>query len=1035
MKNIDYKKWIENQFYYISDKLYEEARQFLEIEANTKINYLLLDNRWHYIGKNQKQGYKGHIYQDNEGKPRLDLVFHPFKGSKETVLFKDLTVIASLWTEELTGKASKPQYKTDNKARKEAEEKEAANTKYKQELFEKLKEYYPKAPIVTKSTYCDRKKIPIVQGMKTSKGAYRYTNRYDCINLPITTMDKGTIGFQQIFDENVVGSGKDKTNKSFVGKLSNGFVLIESILTEGLKIEPCVSLSAPFKLDELIICEGFATGMSLHLASGLPVFCCLSIINLKKVLPILRKTYGTKSKCKIYLAPDNDKAKEFELDDKGKPKINIGLVTVHKLAIRYGCYVLPIESEHKSIDFNDLHVRDGIGAVIKAVNSAQKPNPIVAFTETLRGLVKGDRYLKPIEDLIDGVTFIKSPQGTGKTQALSKIVKDYRTNGISVLVITHRESLAYSLGKRFGLEIYNDLPQHYLRIQSGLVICVNSLYKLDEAAYFDAVIIEEAEQFIRNIKERHIQHKHENMTMFESILTKARKVTLLDADLGMLSYTLKEAYRPNDKVQKIENYYPVGENKKVVVVDKKGLALKAFYDALAKGEKTAFFCNSLDLSRAVHEEVSTRFTDLNVMVANSETSNTEAVREANTSPELFNQYDALIASPTIQTGISIEGNHFTKVVGCFQTGVGISDDFLQQLWRIREAKDYIVWFDSRNIHNPYSEKQLEEGFNAANQKEVEDLGNLETVDNEKYRRLKNAAIVLEARDKSSLRFNSIKKTTKQGFDISIANDKEEDDINASSATRVTKEAGNRVYVRERLNAKDISSEKASQIQKKQSPSKEEILELSRFQTKQIFKWENQLGRELARSILIAKATTKSEAERFSLITDDIELFAEALLLNKDGKFAKQLKYFRVTSGGKENAETELKHERGLYPYDSIRWNLVWEFYQKLYEAVDFKNALEGAPVYYSSESTSIQNFVEWVVSEHRKSSSWLPELPFIVPVEKAIRKSPIQCIRMCLNRVGLKQKRVGDFHNGEYTLDNILVRFMDTLTNFDKRSK
>lgn len=65
-----------------------------------------------------------------------------------------------------------------------------------------------------------------------------------------------------------------------------------------------------------------------------------------------------------------------------------------------------------------------------------------------------DRYLPPLE-LVEGVTFVKSPKGTNKTGALEQIVADCKKRHEHVLVIGHRRALLQSNAKRLKVDLLN----------------------------------------------------------------------------------------------------------------------------------------------------------------------------------------------------------------------------------------------------------------------------------------------------------------------------------------------------------------------------------------------------------------------------------------------------------------------------------------------------------------------------------------------------------------------------------------------------
>lgn len=102
----------------------------------------------------------------------------------------------------------------------------------------------------------------------------------------------------------------------------------------------------------VLICEGFATGASLHEATGHPVVVACSAVNLTPVAEQLRQQFPTVA---IILCGDND------LSDTGQRE-------AHKAAdaVR-GVVVLP---EQPGQDFNDVRTQHGLDAVRLAVEAA-----------------------------------------------------------------------------------------------------------------------------------------------------------------------------------------------------------------------------------------------------------------------------------------------------------------------------------------------------------------------------------------------------------------------------------------------------------------------------------------------------------------------------------------------------------------------------------------------------------------------------------------------------------------------------------------
>jgi len=112
--------------------------------------------------------------------------------------------------------------------------------------------------------------------------------------------------------------------------------------------------------DEVVICEGFATGASIHEATGLVVAVAFHAGNLLPVAKAIRDKFPNK---KLIIAADDDWQKD----------INTGLVKAKEAASLVGAFLakplFPKDRGDKDTDFNDLHHLAGIDAVRDQIKS------------------------------------------------------------------------------------------------------------------------------------------------------------------------------------------------------------------------------------------------------------------------------------------------------------------------------------------------------------------------------------------------------------------------------------------------------------------------------------------------------------------------------------------------------------------------------------------------------------------------------------------------------------------------------------------
>ena len=116
-------------------------------------------------------------------------------------------------------------------------------------------------------------------------------------------------------------------------------------------------------VSKALVCEGFATGASLHEATKLPVVVAFDAGNLEEVSKALAEKYKG---IEITVCADNDRYKDN----------NVGLECAKKAALAVGGKLAvpqftKEEQARKLTDFNDLHKAQGLEAVKRQVSQAR----------------------------------------------------------------------------------------------------------------------------------------------------------------------------------------------------------------------------------------------------------------------------------------------------------------------------------------------------------------------------------------------------------------------------------------------------------------------------------------------------------------------------------------------------------------------------------------------------------------------------------------------------------------------------------------
>lgn len=341
---------------------------------------------------------------------------------------------------------------------------------------------------------------------------------------------------------------------------------------------------------------------------------------------------------------------------------------------------------------------------------ARKPSPIIdrkraehqallVPAESAARIIPLDQRFLP-DDLhlqmpAQGVTVIRSPKGTGKTELLKRVVSASAEKGESVMLIGHRIFLLRNLAIRTNLDDYRNVEQG--DVTSMIAICLNSLTRVDPHTDepYDTILIDESEQVFQALISKIL---HPDLSViFNNLLWlfgNAKRIICLDADLTFdltieLIRYLREA-KPEDDVLGVTNTFQLGAGQTTMLYEAKMHLLADAIEAVRSGEKAFITSNSRRFATAVDAIFqSMGKTSLLVTAETNDQPNTQAFIENPT--EECKRYDVVVTSPTLSTGVSIDGNHFTKVYGFFGIKPGTYQDVDQALSRVRNCKDVSVW--------------------------------------------------------------------------------------------------------------------------------------------------------------------------------------------------------------------------------------------------------------------------------------------------------------------------------------------------------
>lgn len=286
-------------------------------------------------------------------------------------------------------------------------------------------------------------------------------------------------------------------------------------------------------------------------------------------------------------------------------------------------------------------------------------------------------------DLPQGSCHLKAPMGSGKTELVLSKILDWEKQGKRVILLSHRNNLlrqTIARAAKKGVIIYhlhddgafNQLVDPYCH----MALCIDSLFHLVQFVTEDTIILIDE---IRGVMD-HVNTSKYSFAMVSSLkkaLSQCGFFVSLDANhsdrlssfLDSLSGKTGEKWELDAAPQS----FPVS-----VVKGEKDLI-----ESLNRGEKLLVATDSR--KRAEKLDILARNRNLKTLLISSLTSSSDEVKFFMADPDqaiLHHQYDVVICTPTVESGLSIQVPYFDKIYGFFVGAIAVPQ-MLQMLCRYR----------------------------------------------------------------------------------------------------------------------------------------------------------------------------------------------------------------------------------------------------------------------------------------------------------------------------------------------------------------
>lgn len=326
-----------------------------------------------------------------------------------------------------------------------------------------------------------------------------------------------------------------------------------------------------------------------------------------------------------------------------------------------------------------------------------------------------ERYLPPIH-YSEGITLIKSPKGSGKTEALKRLVDAFKMarrekkvkNDLpkSVLLIGHRQNLLREACHKLGLTCYLDSePTNFYGV------CLDSigikLNRKDGFPPYDLVIIDESEQVFSHLTSETIAKQQNGLSItFQHLsyyIKAAKAVIALDADLGTITMASLQELKNRDWKRRFNIVYNEGLNedgiREIQIFKSKGQLVEDLIENIKAGKRCFVTSNSRgkidELEAIIKKEKGIR----HIKVTSDNSAEEHIIEFVKNIKEKAKEVDAILASPSLGTGVDITFPNneivYENVYGFFEPFINTHTDIDQQLARVRHPKDIKVYITPR----------------------------------------------------------------------------------------------------------------------------------------------------------------------------------------------------------------------------------------------------------------------------------------------------------------------------------------------------
>ena len=425
---------------------------------------------------------------------------------------------------------------------------------------------------------------------------------------------------------------------------------------------------------------------------------------------------------KAFAQKDREIIFTFDHDTKSTTikNVNTAIAKTGKLFMAEGCKVSRISWDYPEKGVDDLISARG-KECFDQLYQARSPLPKSDLSELLdlskyEPVKINQQYLDDtiIPPESAQIIALKSPKGTNKTGWLGEVTAKATYHGKPVLVLTHRIQLTKELCDRFGIDHIDEVRKSETRGMLGYGFCIDSLHPNSQTQFnpdnWDGaiVVLDEIEQTLwhalnsKTCEKNRIAIIKNLQALLRNVIETGGKIYLSDADLSTISIDyIHQLIKTSVETWVLENNYIPNQKRELVSYsgNDPGNLVNDLIKSLENGEKafiqtTGQKANSKWGTINLESYLTKKFPDLKILRIDG-----ESVTEKNHPAYgcmanldfVLAQYDVVVASPVIETGVSIDIKEHLDRVWAIAYGLQTVDAVCQTVARLRDDVPRHIW--------------------------------------------------------------------------------------------------------------------------------------------------------------------------------------------------------------------------------------------------------------------------------------------------------------------------------------------------------